>query len=401
VGHCCFTLHFVHFIQETVHCHKLWPEITTSVDHRAPWAVDLTVAGNWLPSHQFVMGDANAAVAAMSPKQQDHFLNRARSFFLEGTMRLIHYLPFQNATLRSLQFLDPSRRLSKNYVKWATTAAKAFPTIISPSQMDTFTVEARLFVIQVEIAEADRSLSDFWKEVGATNKFPLLVQLARAAMSLPHGNSDVERLFSVLSDVVTKKRNRLQAQSLQALLLVKTYMQARNLSCHSFPISDPLLSLVQGSYRRYAEHKAEKQKKREEECTALREKEIREALALEQQRSTRLQKVQQAEEKVKYLIKLLFKKLINILNSIYFPNFVCIFIQTQQERERLHTELERARQMRADADLLISSKEKQLTDASNVSQQLQEKKDRISRGLLDRVISQVAQSPAGKRPRLI
>jgi hypothetical protein len=177
--------------------------------------------------------------------------------------------------------LDPSCRISKNCVKLAITAAKAFPTIISPSQLDIFTVEVSLFVIQDE-SDSDGRLSEFWKAVDNTSKFPLLVYLTRAAMSLPHGNSDVERLFSTLSEVVTKKRNRLHAQSIQSLFLVKAYMQAQDLSCHTFPITDPLLTSVQEAYRCYADHKAEKQNKKENEYVAVREKAIREALALEQ-----------------------------------------------------------------------------------------------------------------------
>jgi hypothetical protein len=123
----------------------------------------------------------------------------------------------------------------------------------------TFTVEVRLFVIQ-DVSDVDGRLSEFWKAVDDTSKFPLLVYLARAAMSLPHGNSDVERLFSTLSEVVTIKRNRLQAQSLQSLLLVKAYMHARDLSCHTFLITGPLPTSVQEAYQRYSDHKAEKQK---------------------------------------------------------------------------------------------------------------------------------------------
>jgi len=86
--------------------------------------------------------------------------------------------------------------------------AKAFTTTVPSSDLDSLTVEVRLFQVQEDLLSANGSVEDFWQATAATNKFPSLIFFARAAMTIPHGNADVERLFSILSDVVTKKRNR-------------------------------------------------------------------------------------------------------------------------------------------------------------------------------------------------
>jgi hypothetical protein len=39
-------------------------------------------------------------------------------------------------------------------------------------------------------------------------QFPILSRIAAAALSVPHGNAAVERVFSQLFDLITRKRNR-------------------------------------------------------------------------------------------------------------------------------------------------------------------------------------------------
>lgn len=52
-------------------------------------------------------------------------------------------------------------------------------------------------------------VATYWSAVKSTGRVPLLVSVAKAVFILPHGNAEVERIFSCLNDTVSKKRNRI------------------------------------------------------------------------------------------------------------------------------------------------------------------------------------------------
>jgi hypothetical protein len=57
------------------------------------------------------------------------------------------------------------------------------------------------------VVEHWRTVTSMKDTVGEA-KYPMLSCIAAAALSLPHANAAVERVFSQLVDLVTKKRNR-------------------------------------------------------------------------------------------------------------------------------------------------------------------------------------------------
>jgi len=58
-------------------------------------------------------------------------------------------------------------------------------------------------------------LDDMWKSIAEfTNfdgekMFPNLESLVKVVLSFPHSNAEAERIFSIVTDVKNKKRNRL------------------------------------------------------------------------------------------------------------------------------------------------------------------------------------------------
>ena len=52
-------------------------------------------------------------------------------------------------------------------------------------------------------------------------RFPILIKLVVALMSIPHGNADVERVFSHVKLIKTDHRNRLADSTLNSLLTVR------------------------------------------------------------------------------------------------------------------------------------------------------------------------------------
>lgn len=53
-------------------------------------------------------------------------------------------------------------------------------------------------------------------------------------MSLHHANADAEIIFSIVTDVRTKKRNKLSYEILNSICILRSYLQNNSLNCISF-----------------------------------------------------------------------------------------------------------------------------------------------------------------------
>jgi len=55
-----------------------------------------------------------------------------------------------------------------------------------------------------------------------------------AILSLPHSNADAERIFSIVTDVKNKKRNRMNIENLNAICKIRSNFQAQNITLSHF-----------------------------------------------------------------------------------------------------------------------------------------------------------------------
>lgn len=69
------------------------------------------------------------------------------------------------------------------------------------------------------------------KDISGDIKYPLLSKLAKAVLIVPHGNADIERMFSHLGLNKTKIRSCLGTETLTALLRLQFNV---NEPCYSF-----------------------------------------------------------------------------------------------------------------------------------------------------------------------
>ncbi|KYN49991.1 hypothetical protein ALC62_00018, partial [Cyphomyrmex costatus] len=68
--------------------------------------------------------------------------------------------------------------------------------------------------------------------------------LLNAIRSLPNSNADPERMFSILSHVKNKKRNKLSSTSVNANCVFKSALNARGETCLNLMIDEKHLSLM-------------------------------------------------------------------------------------------------------------------------------------------------------------
>jgi hypothetical protein len=63
-------------------------------------------------------------------------------------------------------------------------------------------------------------------------------ELALKVLILPHGNADVERVFSLITDVKTKKRNKLSTDVLSAIIRIKMDLLDSDICCVKYVFND-------------------------------------------------------------------------------------------------------------------------------------------------------------------
>lgn len=76
-----------------------------------------------------------------------------------------------------------------------------------------------------------------------TKMFPNLELLTQVVLSYPHSNAEAERIFSIVSDVKCKKRNRLSNDTVSSICVIRSSLQAQNINCTNFEIDARHLEL--------------------------------------------------------------------------------------------------------------------------------------------------------------
>ena len=107
--------------------------------------------------------------------------------------------------------------------------------------MEYCTSELPLDITRVQ----DISIDTYWHKIGLLKddsgqlKYSLLSKLAKSVLIVPHGNADVERLFSHMGLTKTKLRNSLGVDTLTALLRLQFNVKE---PCFSFKPTHTMVS---------------------------------------------------------------------------------------------------------------------------------------------------------------
>lgn len=98
-----------------------------------------------------------------------------------------------------------------------------------------------------ELSEMD--LDCMWSEISKLKDFQddlcfqNISKLANLVLSLPHSNAEAERIFSIVSDVKTRKRNRIGGESLNSICVVRSSFQANAIDCTTYEVEQKHLNL--------------------------------------------------------------------------------------------------------------------------------------------------------------
>ena len=126
----------------------------------------------------------------------------------------------------------------------------------------------------------------YWSKVGkmtrptGERKYPALMKLARIALTLNHGNADVERGFSKNKLLLTSYRTRLDMPAINGLRTVSSYVSKYRSEPHRLPFSKDVANNIRSFHASYEERKKKERevmkKRRQEEDRGEGEAEERE-----------------------------------------------------------------------------------------------------------------------------
>nr|XP_033322899.1 uncharacterized protein LOC117218532 [Megalopta genalis] len=251
------------FQSNDVLIHKLWSESTRLLKYLADLfltqksittvrdlkTLDIKNNDNLLPLEEIhtdlesketlqAMRETNEA----SEDEVKQFYKNLQKFYQTAFEGVIARLPFDDKFVDALEFLDPKITLHMNMHK------SQLKHILHkfPSKFDSQIVHTEWHQIPSYFEPHEKSeivklkVCDFWKKISEIKnpineyRFPNIAKLAELCLTIPHSNAEIERFFSMINDIKTDKRNRLQCQSMKSLTRVKLDTSAEGKTCISW-----------------------------------------------------------------------------------------------------------------------------------------------------------------------
>ena len=68
-------------------------------------------------------------------------------------------------------------------------------------------------------------------------------RLVDIVLSLLHSNTEAERIFSIVTDVKTKKRNKISTKCLNAICQVRSAFHSNQIDCRTFEVDEKHIEL--------------------------------------------------------------------------------------------------------------------------------------------------------------
>jgi len=176
---------------------------------------------------------------------------------------MIKRLPYNDPFFKQLNFLDPKVALyieNRNEfqdlsdiatkIKNIDISKLAFEWRILPT---VFNDTEKNELISLEIDNMWQKILNF-EDNNEEKMFPNLDLLVEAVLSLFHSNAEAERIFSIVTDVKCKKRNRLANDTISAICKIRSHFQSEDINCINFEPDSRHLEL-HNAQNLYLKHK--------------------------------------------------------------------------------------------------------------------------------------------------
>jgi len=205
--------------------------------------------------HEIYLGPECEAFLLNEPQERTTEIRQnCLEFYKTAVREMMKRLPYKDIFFEQLSFLDPkvafsckARATFKDLHVVATrlgldnidVTRLAFEWRILPRG---FSEEQKELLISLDIDEMWAKILECEDDDG-NKSFSNLAKLVEAVLSLPHSNAEAERIFSIVADAKSKKRNKLGNDTLSAICVIKSSFQAVNINYVNFEIDSRHLEL--------------------------------------------------------------------------------------------------------------------------------------------------------------
>lgn len=207
--------------------------------------------GNYVPIEEIYFGGnvgKTISESRLSPEQLHFFRVRCLDFYVEACSQIVQRFPLNNNPLKLLEFLDPEVVKSGSISSLSPVAVK-FSNCLERPNIQALDNEWRLLRNTEEVKSLSSDICTFWQEVKKLQQgdempmFPTLTDFVFKILCLPHSSATVERVFSAVNLMKTKVRNKLNSDTISALLHTKRLISdSEKNNCFEFLIHKRLIN---------------------------------------------------------------------------------------------------------------------------------------------------------------
>ncbi|XP_034248085.1 uncharacterized protein LOC117649413 [Thrips palmi] len=213
----------------------------------------------YLPLDEVYMGPKCEKFMKELPQYKDGFKvvrQKCLDFYVAAAKDIASRLPpLNDMQFHEMKFVDPNVALSsasRREIRDLGLLVARFKDILQLDE-EALAFEWRTMPNAIPEAEKKRLMEmqpdEAWADIGEMKtlsdelRFPQLSKLARCVLSLPHANSDCERVFAIVTDVRCKKRNRIGSACMNAISVSRCAFKAKGIDCTCFEVTKKHLEL--------------------------------------------------------------------------------------------------------------------------------------------------------------
>jgi len=214
--------------------------------------------------------EARRLLVDVSASDRAAFFNDVKMIYHAIADNLKKHLPLKSKFLKDLHVLDPALRTEPDSVDQMIRIGRTMPKLLTDAEIDRIRNEYMMYAaetvdeswyIKSKYQDSDGNtqieyhrVDHYWNKVLSltTNvglpKYPTLAKITKNVLIISHGNSDVERGFSINENILTENRTLLSLSSINGLR--STWDAIKFLgsgSSHLVPIKIDMIRAVQRS----------------------------------------------------------------------------------------------------------------------------------------------------------
>ena len=171
-----------------------------------------------------------------------HFKTRCLGFYQIALTEIFKRLPLFDDLFKEMKFIIPKTALSletrETLPNLMTLSSKYEHIIGSVSQIQREWEDLPVYFNPDEQSRLEKmNVEEFWEYLSQLRNysdiyvFRNLALMAKLVLTLPHSNAETERIFSMMGDAKTKKRNKMGPELLDSILFINSNMKSKGKNC--------------------------------------------------------------------------------------------------------------------------------------------------------------------------